>query len=93
MVPRQNVFHRPAFSDTRGTTQGGIVSLTLFNVLVDHVIRTCLTMTVEDQREPHDRLGETVRRCLGVLYADDGTVVSREADWLHYSMNILFSVF
>ena len=62
-------------------------------MLVKNVIRAWLAMKMEDQRVAQDGLGETVRRCLGVLYADDGTVVSREADWLHYSMNILFSVF
>ena len=62
LVPRQNGFHRPAFLTTRGTTQGGLVFLTLFNVVVDNVIRTWLAMTVEDQRVDHDRLGEIVGR-------------------------------
>ena len=80
MVPRQNVFHVPAFLATRGSTQGGLVSPTLFNVVVNNVIRTFLDMTVEDQRVDHDGLGETVGRCLGVFYADDGMVGSRESD-------------
>ena len=80
MVPRQNVFHVPAFPATRGSTQGGLVSPTLFNVVVDNVIRTFLEMTVEDQRVDHDGLRETVGRCLGVFYADDGMVGSRESD-------------
>ena len=32
-------------------------------------------MKVEDQRVAHDRLGDTVGRCLGVFYDDDGMVV------------------
>ena len=57
--------------------QGGVVSLTLFNMVVDNIIRTWLDMTVEDQRVDHDGLGETVGRLLVVLYADGGMVISR----------------
>ena len=69
VVPRQNGFHRPAFLAKAGTTQGSLVSLTLFNVVVDNVIRTWLSMTVEDQRVAHNGLGDTARRCMGVFYA------------------------
>ena len=50
-------------------------------------------MTVEDQWVDHERLGETVGRCLGVFYADDGMVGSRDADWLKHLMNILVGLF
>ena len=76
VVPRQNGFHGPAFLATRGTTQGGLVYSTIFNVLVDNVIRICLAKTMEDQRVDHDGLGETVGWCLGVFYADGGMVGS-----------------
>ena len=62
----------------RVTMQGGVVSLTLFNMVVDNIIRTWLDMTVEDQRVDHDGLGETVGRLLVVLYADGGMVISRD---------------
>ena len=74
VAPIKNSYHRPAFSDTWGTIQGGLVSPPLFNVVVDNVIRTWLAMTVKDQRLAHNRLGETVGWCLGVFYADDGMV-------------------
>ena len=48
MVPIQNGFNGPSFTTTRGTTQGGLIYLTLFNVVVDNVIRTWLAMTVEN---------------------------------------------
>ena len=48
---------------------------------------------VEDQRVSHDGLGETVRRCLGVFYADYGMVGSHESDWLQHAMNILVGIF
>ena len=93
LVLIQNGFHVPAFPTTGGTTQGGIVSPTLFNVVVDNFIRTWLAMTVEDQRVAYDGLGETVGRCLGAFYADDGMVGSRDPDWLQHVMNVLFGLF
>ena len=56
--------------------QDGLVSPMLLNLVVDNVIRIWLDMIVEDQRVAHDGLGETVGRCLGVFYADDGMVCS-----------------
>ena len=46
----------------------------LFNVLVDNVIRSWLYMTVEYQQVAHDGLGESIGKCLGVFYAENGMV-------------------
>ena len=89
----QNGFREPALPSTRGTTQGGLYSLPLFNVVVDNFIKTWLAMTVEDQRVAHDGLGETIGRCLGVLYANNGMVVSRDPDWLQHAMHVLVGLF
>ena len=43
---RQNGFHGPALPTTRVKMQDGLVSPTLFNVVVDNVIRTWMDMTV-----------------------------------------------
>ena len=56
VMPRHNGFHGPEFPVTRGTTQVRLVSPALFNVLVDNVIRTCIAMTVKDQRVACDGL-------------------------------------
>ena len=69
------------------------MSPTLFNLVVENVIRTWMTMTVEDQRVAHDGLGETVGRCLGVFYANYGMVGSHDSDWLQHVMNILIGLF
>ena len=89
VVPRQNVFHGPAIPATRGTMQGGLLSLTIFNVVVDNSTITWLVMTVEDQRVAHEWLGDTSGRCLGVFYDNDGMVGSRDAYWLQKSMKVL----
>ena len=93
MATRQNSFHGPAFPTTRCKTQGGLVSLTLFNVVVNNVIRIWLDMTVEDQRVAHDKMGETIGRCLAVFYAENGMVVSHESEWLQNEMNVLVGIF
>ena len=73
--------------------KGGLVSPTLVSVVVENIIRTWLAITVDDQRVAHDRLREAVRRCLGVFYADDGMVGSRDSEWLQHLMNILVGLF
>ena len=93
LVQRQNGFHGTAFPATRGTTQGGLVSQTLFKMVVDNFIRTWLDTTVEDHMLDHDGLGETVRQFLGFFYADDGMVGSRDLDWLQHLMNVLVGLF
>ena len=93
MIPIQNGYHGPDLPATKGTTQGGLVSTTLLNVVVDNVIRTWLAMTVEDQKVAHEGLGEAVGRCLGVLYADHGVVGSRDPKWLQHSMTVLVGLF
>ena len=93
VVPRQKGLHGPAFPVTRGTTQGGLVSLTLFNVVVYNVIRTWMKIMVEDQRVAHDGLVETIWRCLGAFYANNSMVGSRGLDCLQHAMNVMFILF
>ena len=77
MVPIHNGFLRPSFPATSVTTQKDLVSLGLFNVVVDNVIITWMDMTMEGQRLAHDGL---------VFYADDGMVGSRDLDCKQHSM-------
>ena len=93
MVPRKNGYHGSAFTSTRGTTQGSLVSPTLFNVVVDNLIQTWLDIEVKDQRVDHNRLGDAVGRCLGIFYSNDGMVGSRDPEWLHRLVNVLVGLF
>ena len=45
----QNRYYGLNFTTTQGTTQGGIVSPTQLNVVVDNVLRKWLAMTVKDK--------------------------------------------
>ena len=92
-MSRQNGYHGPAFPVIRVTTQGGLVSPTLFNVAVDNVIRTWFDMTVEDNRVAQNGLGEAVGRCLRVFYANDNMLGSIDPDWMQHLMNVLVDLF
>ena len=58
--------------------------MTLFNMVVENIIRKWLAMTVEDQRVLHDEMGEAFRRCLGVFYADNTMVGSIDAKLIQH---------
>ena len=64
---RKNGYHIPQFRATHGTTQGGMTFLTLFNVVVDNMVRHFLYMTVEDNAFIHDDLGRVVGRSMRVF--------------------------
>ena len=49
VVTRQNGHHGLNFRAACGPTQGGIISLTLFNTVVDNLVWTWLAMTVNNQ--------------------------------------------
>ena len=93
VVLRHNGYHGSAFRSIQGTAQGGLVSLILFNVVIENVIRTCLDMTVEYQRVAYYGLGEAVGWCLGVFYSGDDMIESRDPDWTQHSMNVLVGLF
>ena len=93
VVPRQNCYHEPDFLATLGTTQGSLVYPTLFNVVVENVIRTWFAMIVEDQRVAQKGMLEAVGQFLVVFYTKDGMVGSIDAKWLQHSMKILVGLF
>ena len=49
-------------------------------------------MTAEDQPVTHEGLGPAVGRCLGLLYAYDGVVVSKDTEWLQGALNVLINL-
>ena len=71
MITRQSGYHVTQFRETHSTTQGGLVSPTLFNVDFNSVVQTWLLITVEDDVVAHDRLRNTVGQIMSVIYADD----------------------
>ena len=74
VVTRQKGYHVPHFRATRGTNQFGLVSPTLFNFIVNNVVRNWLAPVVEGQLFAQEGLKLTVGMCLGLLYTDNSVV-------------------
>ena len=77
VVTRQNGYHIPNFTATGETPQGGLISLTLLNVVVDNVVHMWMIMTVEDQAVVQECLGLNGGRCMVVFYANDDMIRGR----------------
>ena len=80
VVTYQNGLHGPQFLVTRGTTQEVLDSHTLFNVALDRVVRHCLALTLEDESVIHDGLEMVAGRSIGVVYAYDDLIGSRDLE-------------
>ena len=50
----------------------------LFNVAVDRVVCHWISLTVENKYATHEGIGMPVGQCMGVFYADDVMVVSKD---------------
>jgi hypothetical protein len=85
IVARQHGYYGTPFqSNKRGTTQGDIVSPTIFNILVDAVIREWYhQLQIEN-------LAETVG---AIFYADDGHLYSTNADALQRATDLIVKLF
>ena len=91
-VVRQNDYFGDPLRPTRGVTQGDIVSPTVFNIVVDAIVRHWLALTVDDGSETNGR-GVSVRELLVLFYADDGLIASRNPEWLEWALNELSRLF
>ena len=73
VVARQSGYHGEPFKATRGVTQGDIVSPTLFNIIVDAVVRYWFHVLEMDETAsprigiPHFRSSKLV--CFSPLFA------------------------
>ena len=72
MAARAGGYYGKAFKGARGVTQGDPLSPTIFNVVVDAVVRHW----IEGLKTETEEKGETGREgnFLAVFYADDGMV-------------------
>jgi hypothetical protein len=76
----------------RGVTQGGPLSLLMFNVCVDAVVREWLHQVLGDDAA-RGGIGNDVAKWLVAFYIDDGLVASRDPVWLQSSFNVLVGLF
>ncbi len=80
------------FSTQQGVTQGSPLSLSMFNVCVDAVVREWLHQALGDDAV-RKGIGDDVAEWLVTFYIDDGLVASRDPVWLQSSFDILVSLF
>jgi hypothetical protein len=77
---------------TQGVTQGDPVSPTIFNIVVDAVVRYWLSL-VCGENVAANGLGYEVKEKCVLIYADDGLLSSRNQEWVQESFNFLIGIF
>ena len=73
MLSRAGGYYGTAFRGERGVTQGDPLSSTIFNVVVDAVVKHWVAVMVEGAGERGDH-GQEDRHQAALFYADDGMV-------------------
>ena len=91
MVARVGGYYRDAFKGAQGVTQGDPLSPTIFNVVVDAVVRHWVTMAL-DKAEKRGERGKEGRHQAALFYADDGMVAPSNPRWLQWAFNALVSL-
>ena len=90
MAARAGGYYGTAFSGERGVTQGDPLSPTLYNVVVDAVVRHWLEGLQAEKYEKDAEGGE--RHFLVVFYADDGMVGATDPQWLQGAFSALVAI-
>ena len=88
MLARAGGYFGTGFKGKRGMTQGDPLSPTIFNVVVDVVVRHWVTLKVEEA-ETLEEKGQEGRHQAALFYADNGMVASSDPRWLHWDFNAL----
>ena len=91
MVARAGGYYRDDFKGAWGVTQGDLLSPTIFNVVVDVVVRHWATMALEEAEKRAER-GKEGRHQANLFYADDGIVASSDPRCLQWAYNALVSL-
>ena len=92
MVARAERYYGKGFKGERGVTQGDPLSPTIFNVVVDAVVRHWLLLATKEAERRGERGGEG-RHQAALFYADDGMIASSDPRWLQWAFTILVGLF
>lgn len=84
VIARQQNYYGSPFRSERGTTQGDMISPTIFNIVVDAIVRAWYHQL--DQEGLSDVVG-------AIFYADDGHLYSHDADALEQATSIIVDLF
>ena len=92
MVAKAGGYYGEAFKGDRGVTQGDPLSPTIFNVVVDAVVRHWIEGLVAETVEKGET-GREGRHQLAVFHANDGMVVLSNPAWLQGAFSNLVAIF
>ena len=92
MVDRAGRYFGLPFTGYHGVTQGDLLSPTLFNMVVDSVIRDWVTVLVAT-KQGMEGLGLFIRDLAAYFYADDGLIGSTQLERLQRAFGVLAGIF
>ena len=92
MMARAGGYYGEAFKGDRRVTQFDPLSPTIFNVVVDAVVRHWVTMVLEEAEKRGERGNEGSHQG-ALLYTDDGMVELSDPFWLQWAFDALVSLF
>ena len=92
MVERAGGYYEEAFKGDRGVTQGDLLLPTIFNVVMDAMMRHWVTMALDESEKRGER-GNKGRHQAALFYADDGMVALSEPLWLQWAFDALVGLF
>ena len=92
MVARAGQYYGTEFKGERGVTQGDPLSPTIFNVVVDAVVRQWLRLATQEAERWGER-GRERRHQAALFYADNGMIASTDPRWLQWAFTILVGFF
>ena len=92
MVARAGGYYRTGFKGAIGVTQGDPLSPTIFNVVVDAVVRHWVTLAVEEA-EMRGEQGREGRHQAALFYANNSMVASFNSRCLQWAFNTLDGLF
>ena len=92
MVVRAGGYYEKAFKGARGVMQGNPLPPTIFNVVVDAVVRHWIEGLIIETEEKGET-GREGRHQSAVFYANNGMVVSSDPAWLQGAFSALVAIF
>ena len=92
LVARAGGYYGKGFKGGRGVTQGDPLSPTIFNVVVDAVVRHWVTIAVTEAEKRRER-GREGRHQAALFYADNSMLTSSDPQWLKWAFTQLVGMF
>ena len=92
MVLNSGKYYGRPFNTWRGVTQGDPVSPTLFNIIVDALVRTTLQEICVPQESQHGFGWSAVEHNIR-FYADDGRIAGRDPIWVQAELTTMVRIF